>query len=209
VNQPNDPNQGWPQPPYPPQQGQPYPQQPPYPQQGQPYPQQPTYPQQPPYPPQGQPYPHGQPYPPPPYPPPPGYPPPGFAPQPGFMPQAGFAPQPGAPPQYEFTTDQNSTLASVAKWAKALSIIMFVQAGTAFLSGNHLGALIDIALGILLWGGATSLGAVVTTQGNDVRHLMQALDKLSTLFAIRVGIGIFLIVIGMIAAAVGLAIGLS
>ena len=175
MNQPHDPNQGWPQPPYP---QQPYPQQP--------YPQQP-YPQQP-YPP----------YPPPPYPPQAGYPPPPYPPPPGV----------GAP-QYEFTAEQNTTLAGVARWAKALAIILFVQGGAAFFSGNWFGALIDLALGILLWGGATSLAAVVDTQGNDVRHLMQALDKLSTVFAIRVGFGIFFIVIAMIIAAVGLAIGLS
>jgi hypothetical protein len=160
VNQPHDPNQGWPQPPYPQQ----------------------------PYPP--------QPYPQPPYPPPP------------YPPHGAFAPQPMAP-QYEFTAPQNDTIAGVARWAKALAIIMFVQAGGAVLGGNLLGAMIDLCLGILLWGGGTSLGAVVTTQGNDVRHLMQALEKLSTLFGIRVGIGIFLIVIGMIFAAAGLAFGLS
>jgi hypothetical protein len=213
VNQPNDPNQ-W-QPPYPPQQQQ-YPQQQ-YPEQPQqPYPQQPYYPP-PPYPPQAgyppPPYPPQAGYPPPPYPPQAGYPPPPYPPQAGYPPppyppQAGYPPQPSAP-QYEFTPDQNTTLAGVARWAKALAIIMFVQAGAAVLSGNRLGALVDVALGILLWGGSTSLGAVVTTQGNDIRHLMKALDKLSTLFAIRVGFAIFFVVLALIFAAVGLALGLQ
>ena len=186
MNQPNDPNQGWPQPPYPqhpypPQGG--YPPQPPYPPQG-------GYPQQPPYPPQG------------------GYPPPPYPPQAPYPPHPGFAPPPMRP-QYEFSGEQNTTLETVGRWAKALGILMFVQAGFAVFGSNHLGALVDIGLGLLLFGGGTSLGAVVTTQGNDVQHLMQALDKLSTLFAIRVGFGIFFIVVAMICAAAGLALASS
>lgn len=112
-------------------------------------------------------------------------------------------------PQYEFTAEQNTTVASVARWAKALAILMFVQAGFALLSGNWLGGAIDLCLGLPLWGGGTSLSAVVNTQGNDIGHLMQALDKLSSVFAIRVGFGIFFIVLGTIIAAIALAVGLA
>ena len=111
--------------------------------------------------------------------------------------------------QYEFTGEQNTTVAAVARWAKALAIMMFIQAGFALLSGNWLGAVIDLCLGLPLWGGGASLTNVVNTQGNDVGHLMQALDKLSTVFAIRVGFGIFFIVIAAIGAAIALAVGLA
>ncbi len=204
MNQPHDPNQGWPAPPYPPQQA-PYPQQPPYPPQAQPpYPPQAPYPpQQPPYPPQAQ-----APYPPPPYPPQAPYPPPPYMP-PGAWPHQHAGMPTHGRPQYEFTAEQNTTVATVARWAKALAILMFVQAAFALFSGNWLGAAIDMCLGLPLWGGGTSLTNVVVTQGNDIGHLMQALDKLSTVFAIRVGFGIVLIVIAAIGASIALAIGLA
>jgi hypothetical protein len=156
VTYPYDPNQ--PQVPQQPAWGQAPPQQ--YPQ----YPQQPAWGQAPPPPQQpawGQPYTPGQ--------------------MPGQMP--GWTPP---RPQYEFQPHENAVLAKLATWAKFLAIVLYVQAVGALVGRNVLGAGIDLAIGLSFWGGAKSLQAVVETQGNDVTHLMTALDKLSTVFTFRI-----------------------
>ncbi len=139
------------------------------------------------YPPPGPPPPHQQGY--------PAYPPPGYGVHP---PQA--APQ-WEPPQYEFSAVENQTIERCAAWSKALAVLFFVQAGLQIINLHFVFIAVDIAMGIAFWRAFKSLAAVVETQGNDVRHLMDALGSLSSAFMIR-------LVVVVIAVGVALALGL-
>ena len=184
MTQPHDPRQGpW----APPHQPGPYPQQPgPYPQQQGPYPQQPG-----PYPPQVQ-HPPQAPW--------PGHPPP---PQGWSQPHVGSPPWTPhvRPPQYEFTKEENEVLDDLAVWAGGLGIVKFVQAGLGLIGRNVLGAAMELAVGLSLMGARKALRSAVQTQGNDIDHLMVTIDKLSTVFLLR------LILMLVIAAILGLAVG--
>ena len=160
---------------------------------------------------QGYPPPHG-------YPPPQGYPhgypPPDQQGYPAYPPQ-GYAGYPPAaqqwPPQYEFSEVENKTVERAAAWTKALAVLFFVQAGLQVINLNIIFIAIDIGIGIAFWRASKSLASVVETEGNDVKHLMDALKSLSGAFMIRlvlvaVGLGIALVV-GLIVGAVVLATG--
>jgi hypothetical protein len=151
------------------------------------------------YPPQahpGYPPPHQQGY--------PAYPPAGYA---GYPPQA--APQ--WPAQYEFSEVENKTIERCAAWCKALAVLFFVQAGLQVINLNVIILGVDIVIGLMFWRASKSLSAVVETEGNDVRHLMDALKSISFAFLIRlivvaVAVGLSLL-LGLIVGAVFLAAG--
>jgi hypothetical protein len=46
--------------------------------------------------------------------------------------------------------------------------------------------IVAIVVGVTFIGAGNSLKAVVTTQGNDMMHMMQAMQKLSTAFIIEI-----------------------
>ncbi len=55
--------------------------------------------------------------------------------------------------------------------------------------------LTHLVISMLYMGAGKSLQAVVHTQGNDIEHLMQSLDKLGTAFLVEFGIGMLAVVI--------------
>lgn len=112
----------------------------------------------------------------------------------------GSAPRRG----YEFSSSENARIGRAATWAKGVAIILFVQAALALIGFNLISVAIDVAIGLSFWGGAKKLQEVVQTRGNDVTHMMHALDKLSMAFLIRiilVGIVMGFALIGGIVAA--------
>jgi hypothetical protein len=160
-----------------------------------------------------------------------GAPPPGGGGPPGYggaPPGApGFAPNPygGAPPQmmgpgmmspqygnYEFNEYENSIIDKTASRAKLWGIIsttigalqivgscgMFASPSLA----TYLPAgIVAIVVGVTFIGAGNSLKSVVTTQGNDLMHLMQAMQKMSTAFIIEIIcaiVGFVLAVLGVI-----------
>ena len=87
---------------------------------------------------------------------------------------------------YEFTPEQNVTIASTSLWARVLGIVMIVVGVASLLNCNIIALIIDLIVGIYLLGGASSLSMVVNTQGNDIAHMVQAIDKLGSAFKTRV-----------------------
>ena len=99
--------------------------------------------------------------------------------------------------EYEFSPVENQTISKTAKWAKVLGIILFVEAGVNLLDfdlSNLVSSVISIAIGLAFYRASESLNAVVNIQGNDVGFMMQAMDKLSTAFQIRIVLAILAIV---------------
>lgn len=106
-----------------------------------------------------------------------------------------MGPPPGA--GYEFSATENETIGKVALWAKVLAGALAVQALTSVVGGNYLGVIVEVIVIISLFQGAQAFDNVVNSQGNDVMHLMEALEKVSTVFAIRIGLFIFAMVIAL------------
>ena len=136
---------------------------------------------------------------------PPGY--GGAPPAQGYAPPNPYGAPQGGPPQmmgmtpqygnYEFNEYENSIIDKTASRAKLWGIIsttigalqvvgscgMFASPGLA----TYLPAgIVAIVVGVTFIGAGNSLKSVVTTQGNDLMHLMQAMQKLSTAFIIEI-----------------------
>ena len=110
---------------------------------------------------------------------------------PGMM---GMVPQYG---NYEFNDYENSIIEKTASRAKLWGIIsttigalQVVGSCGMFASptlATYLPAgIVAIVVGITFIGAGNSLKAVTTTQGNDLMHLMQAMQKMSTAFIIEI-----------------------
>lgn len=105
----------------------------------------------------------------------------------------GMTPQYG---QYEFNDYENSIIDKSAGRMKLWGIIstvigalqligscgMFVDAKYAT---NLPAGIVAIVVGVTFIGAGNSLKQVVTTQGNDLMHMMQALQKMGTAFLIE------------------------
>lgn len=147
---------------------------------------------------------------------PPGYggPPPGqgFAPP---NPYGGPAPMGMMQPQYgsyEFNDYENSVIDKTAARAKLWGIISTTIGALQIMGSCGMFAsptlatylptgIVAIVVGVTFIGAGNSLKAVVTTQGNDMMHLMQAFQKMSTAFIIEIicsVVGFVLAVIGIL-----------
>lgn len=146
---------------------------------------------------------------------PPGYGPGAQGPAPGHPGAMGFAPThpmgQGMSGGVEFGAGENKVMEETAKWAKGVGFIQFVQAMLQ-LANFSVFSLIAIpvycCIGLGFTKGGSSLQAVSRTQGNDVPHLMTALDQFGSAFLIRIvctclfaGLILIAMVIGVIAAA--------
>ncbi len=130
---------------------------------------------------------------------------------PPAAPPGGFGP-PGQPPMeqdgYEFTHEENTVISECAKWGTVLAVIYFVLAALNIcnLCGKPLEASINIAtyvlVGIFIILSAGAMKAVVNTQGNDVRHMLDAVEKLGNMFLVR----LIAFVISLVFIVIGLAI---
>ena len=95
---------------------------------------------------------------------------------------------------YEFTAAQNEILKKAATWAGLLAWILMASGGLMAIGGilsldaSAIGVLIAAAIyfmiGLNFRGAAVSMKAVVETAGNDIDHLMTALDKLGSAFKV-------------------------
>ncbi|MDH3422815.1 MAG: hypothetical protein OEN00_07465, partial [Gemmatimonadota bacterium] len=96
------------------------------------------------------------------------------------------------PAQHEFTQAQNEILAKTATWTGLFAWIMMISAGLMALGGilsgeaSSIGALIAAAIyfiiGFTFRDAAKSMREVVQTSGNDIDHLMSAVDKMGSAF---------------------------
>ena len=126
----------------------------------------------------------------------------------GGPPGMGMVPQYG---NYEFNDYENSIIEKTASRAKLWGIIsttigalqivgscgMFASPSLA----TYLPAgIVAIVVGVTFIGAGNSLKAVVSTQGNDLMHLMQAMQKMSTAFIIE----IICAIVGFVLAVIGI-----
>jgi hypothetical protein len=133
---------------------------------------------------------------------PPGGAPPGGGPgwgQPGGG--GGFGGGFGAGGSYEFSPHENQTVDKLALWSKALGIVLFVQAAFALFQVNILNVLINLVMGLMFFQGGLALSKVVSSQGNDLMHMMDALNKLGIAFLIRI---ILMALVGVILLCLGI-----
>lgn len=126
-----------------------------------------------------------------------------YPPNPYGAQQPGFG---GAPPMmgggaaygnYEFNEAENAVIDKAAARAKLWGIISTVigvlqvlsscgAVANAGLATNFPSGVIAIIVGVTFLGVGNSLKAVVQTQGNDLMHMMQALDKMSSAFMVQI-----------------------
>lgn len=127
------------------------------------------------------------------------------------MPQVSY----GGYGNYEFNDRENAVIAKAAGRAKLWGIISIVVGVLYTLSGfffflspglltNFASGIKDIIVGIVFIGVAGSLTSVVQTQGNDVQHMMQALDKLATSLMVQIIVTIVGVILGGILMVVGM-----
>jgi hypothetical protein len=101
------------------------------------------------------------------------------------------------PGGYEFGETENRVIAAAATWTLILGIITILQAvGNLFgEKSNFINAGLNATIGAFMIGSSMAFRKVVNTQGNDVAHLIEALDKFSTVLIIRI---ICLILVGVV-----------
>lgn len=119
------------------------------------------------------------------------------------------------PPQwgYEFNAAEDEVIAGMARWTRIFSwfallsgIVLAVGGLLTLPAGvlNVVGGSVYIFIGMWFQGAAKSLRNVVDTEGDDIAHLMSALENLRSAFmamVVLVGIGILIatVVAGIVA----------
>lgn len=111
---------------------------------------------------------------------------------------------------YEFNDAENAIIGKTASRAKLWGIISIVIGALyamsscfAFASPSVLtnlpSGVIGIVVGIFFLGVGNALQNVVATQGNDIQHIMEALQKMGTAFMVQIittliGVGLMIVV---------------
>lgn len=108
---------------------------------------------------------------------------------------------PYQPPSYEFNEGENAIIKSCATWAMILGVIQILEGASKLFGKNSstLALIVHVAMGALLIVASQSLGKVVTTQGQDVPHLMKALDNFGQVLLIRIVLLVLTLVITVFA----------
>jgi hypothetical protein len=111
---------------------------------------------------------------------------------------------------YEFGARENSIIGETAGWIQKFAWISIIGGVLVALGGvftlpgglaNIVFGVVNLTIGIWFRGAATSLASVVTTQGNDVDHLMSALKNLGTAYKALVALTVLLFVCVIVLAA--------
>jgi hypothetical protein len=98
---------------------------------------------------------------------------------------------------YEFTESENAVIDKTASRAKTWGIIsivigalqLFASLGAVVqptLLGQAPGGIVALVVGISFLGAGSSLKSVVQTQGNDIPHMMLALQKIGSAFFVQI-----------------------
>lgn len=139
----------------------------------------------------------------------PGQPPAGYPPQPGgYVAPPAVQPGHGAYPgwfaraQYEFNQHENKIISDLAFWSGGLGIVKLVHGALSLVVANVFGFLLHLAVGLLMLHANRSLRKVVTTEGNDIDHLLKSVEHLATVFQIRLILTLMVsILVGIVAVA--------
>ncbi len=101
---------------------------------------------------------------------------------------------------YEFTVPQNVIIQKTATYAKLWGIISIFVGAIQILVAQLPAGIVSIVIGMVFIGVAGSLKAVVVTEGNDIDHMMAALQKLGNAFLIQVIVTVTAVIVGIFAA---------
>jgi hypothetical protein len=105
---------------------------------------------------------------------------------------------------YEFTPAQDEIIASMARWTGIFSWFALISGTLMAFAGllqlpagalNVVGGSVYLFIGMWFRGAAKSLRKVVDTEGDDIAHLMSALENLRSAFmamVVIVGVGILI-----------------
>jgi hypothetical protein len=105
---------------------------------------------------------------------------------------------------YEFKDPEDQVIGGLARWVGIFAWFCLIAGGLMALGGlltlphgllNVIGGAVYLFIGAWLRGAAGSLRSVVTTEGDDIAHLMSALDSLRSAFmamVVLIGVGILL-----------------
>jgi hypothetical protein len=123
------------------------------------------------------------------------------APQPMESQAQGVGPEQWA---YEFTPAQDEVIASMARWTGIFAWFALISGTLMAIGGllqlpvgalNVVGGSVYLFIGMWFRGAAKSLRMVVVTEGDDIAHLMSALENLRSAFmamVVIVGMGILI-----------------
>ena len=84
-----------------------------------------------------------------------------------------------------------------------------MNAALAVLNLNIVQIGISLAVGISFFQGGRAFQSVVDTQGNDIHHMMQALEKIGTAFMIRIVVTLIAVVLIGVLLAIVAAVGMA
>lgn len=102
--------------------------------------------------------------------------------------------------QYEFSPHENKIVADLAFWSGGLGVVKLVHGALSLVVANIFGFLLHLAVGLLMLYANRSLAKVVTTEGNDIDHLLKSVDHLATVFQIRLILTLMVtILVGIVA----------
>ena len=121
----------------------------------------------------------------------------GFAPNPYGAPQGAPGMMSGSFGNYEFNETENQIVDKTASRAKLWGVISIVVGSLNCVSScggfakadlflNLPSGIVGIIVGVAFLGVGNSLKQVVQTQGNDLMHMMQALQKMSSAFMVQI-----------------------
>ncbi|MBW3535554.1 MAG: hypothetical protein KY453_10125 [Gemmatimonadetes bacterium] len=121
------------------------------------------------------------------------------------------APAPPPPPgsSYEFEPAEDAVIERTARWvtwwgwiAVAAGILLIVGGLTTWDEGGLAQAALGgvyILIGVYFRGAGRALARVVDTTGNDIGHLMEALDRLTAAFRVQVILVVVFVVMAVVA----------
>lgn len=117
----------------------------------------------------------------------------------------------GSAAQYEFTASQNEVLAKAARWitlfgwTMILSALIMTVGGVMSADEGRISALIAAAVyfivGVSFRKSASSMREVVKTEGNDIEHLVAAVDNLADAFQVMgvlILVGVTMVAVSMV-----------
>ena len=98
--------------------------------------------------------------------------------------------------RYEFNDKENDVIARAANRTRAWGVLSMLLGGMNVIAGgiaflypillaNLVSGVVSMVVGASFVRAARSLSSVVTTQGDDVRHMMEALDRVSTALVVQ------------------------
>lgn len=109
--------------------------------------------------------------------------------------------------KYEFSPPQNTVISSLSSFMKIFGIIcivggIFLILGSLMivkgLSPDQLQGVFVLVIGALQYRASAAFRAVVTTQGDDINHLMSALGILKNIYKIQVLVMVAMFVVAIV-----------